>query len=156
MTRRWSFKSDDVFIGGMGLFLLIFELGSLVYGSLGSLGVFELIPIIFGPIMVYYSLAHRINSTRFSVVVGREITVRRGPLPWSGSHVLSSSEVVKVSWRGEARRSRSSTWYTYRVVASLRNGKETVLDTCDKEEQAAFLRQELERCLNISSITEVL
>jgi hypothetical protein len=146
MTRRWSFKFEDFFIGVIGLVSLMIDLGSIRYGSLGSLGVFGYSLIILSPIMVYYSLAHRINSTRVSVVMG-EITVRKGPLPWFGNRVLHSAEVVKLSFRGEGRRSRNRTWYIYTVVASLRSGKETVLDTCDKEEQAGFLRQELERCL---------
>jgi hypothetical protein len=146
MTRRWSFKFEDFFIGVIGLVSLMIDLGSLLYGSLDSLGVWGFVLIIFGPIMVYYSLAHRINSTRVSVVMG-EITVRKGPLPWFGNRVLTSAEVVRLFFRVEEHHSRTRTWYIYTVVASLRSGKETVLDTCDKEEQADFLRQELERGL---------
>ena len=147
--RRWSFKPDDIFIGGIGLLLLILELSNRLYVSSGGLNGLEIILIIIGPILVYFSLAHRINSTRFTVGMGK-IALRRGPLPWFGNRVLPSAGVVKLSLREERHRSFRSTWSLYKVVASLRNGKETVLDTCEMEEQAGFLHQELERRLSIS------
>lgn len=87
LTRRWSFKWEDGFIGGMGLFLLIIEIASILSVSSGSPGVVELLILIVGFIMIYYALAHRINSTRFSMVM-RSITVRKGPLPGSAAGII--------------------------------------------------------------------
>ena len=148
ISRRWTFKPDDLFIGGIGLVLLIFELGNLIYGTTGSLGILEYVFIFFGPMMFYFSLAHRFNSTRFTVGMGK-ITVRKGPLPWFGSQVLPTAEVEKVILKGEKHQARRNTWTLFRVVASLRNGKEAVLETCEKEEQAGFLHQELVRSLGL-------
>jgi len=145
--RRWTFKFDDLFIGIIGVILLVFELGNLVYVTTGGLTILDSIPIVFGPIMLYYALAHRFNSTRVSVVVG-EIIVRKGPLPWTGNQVVPRSEVTKLILKGEGRRSKRKGWYTYSVAAILNNGKQTILDTSEKEDQTAFMRQELERILN--------
>jgi hypothetical protein len=149
LTRRWSFKPDDIFIGGIGLFLLVFELGSILLGLVETWGFFEVFLPIIGLIMVYFSLAHRFNSTRVTAGMGK-ITVRRGPLPWLGNRAWPSAEIVKLSFRGEKHRTRKSTWQAYPLVATFRNGKEIVLDACEKEEQAGFLSQELKRRLSIS------
>ena len=148
ITRRWSLKLDDYFIGGAGLLLLIFELGIHLFTSSGTIAVLELVPIILGPIMVYYSLGHLFNSTQFSVTMST-LTVRKGPIPWHGNRVVSSADVVKLGVRGEERRSRRRTWNSFPVIAILKDGKQVVLDTFEKEDQAGFLHQELERRLRI-------
>jgi hypothetical protein len=148
LSRCWTFKTEDIFIGVIGFLLLVFELGNLFFDSVNSVNFVEIILIIVGPLMFYFALAHRFNTTRFSA--SREkISVGRGPLPWFGRRTLPSADVVKLTFRADRHRTRSATWFTYPLVATLRNGKDAILDVCDKEDQAGFLSQELSRNLGL-------
>ena len=138
ITRRWQFKFTHGVLGGAGLLLLIAFLVSLL--TVPNNGFF-VVWLIAGLALLYISLTGYFNSTRVTVTKN-EIVVRNGPLPWPGKQI-QASEVVRLFFRKEKQKSQVNSWFTYAVVAVLKNGKELVLENCDDDSQALFLDFEL-------------
>jgi hypothetical protein len=102
-----------------------------------------------GLALIYLTLAAVLNRTVITVT-SESITVRTGPLPWSGNRSLPSDELEhlycdKVSDEEEGARSSS-----YSVKGLTKGGSEVELVTdLDTRSEALFIIQELERWLKI-------
>ncbi len=145
ITRRWQFKFGHGVLAGVGLLLMVAFVISLI--TVPNSGFF-LVWLLAGLVMLYISLTGYLNSTRVTVTKN-EITVHHGPLPWPGKQILSS-EVERLFFRKEKQKNQVNSWFTYAVVAVLKNGKELVLENCDDDSQALFLDFELTQYLGIA------
>lgn len=150
--RRWFHR------GVLGFPLVWIFLGALVFAAYeketsgGAVSVVTLLLAAITLLMVYSNIAHVTNTT--TVRLGREtLTVRHGPLPWSGSVDLPTSEIRQLFCEETigrlGRRIPVPSYGLYAVMADGRKVK--VLPLLDAPDVPRYLEQRLERWLSIEN-----
>ena len=161
ITKRWFswvlvifFSVFTVAWNGVSWFMMLSALSE--FGEAGGyvaafLGLFCFV----GALMAYFTLAVMVNAT--VITVGRELTVRQGPLPMPGNRTLSASEVgqlyvtERVS-RSSSNHGRSSISITFDLRARLKNGDGVILlRSLVEAEEALYLEQLMEAELGIQN-----
>jgi hypothetical protein len=78
------------------------------------------------------------------------LSIRHGPLPWTGNRQMSGRELTQLYGVENSRTSKGSTTYTYDLLALDREGRtiKLISGLTDKD-QVLYLEQTLERRLGI-------
>ncbi len=102
-----------------------------------------------GLFLTYTVLANHINKT--SITVDREnVSVKIGPLPWPGNHLIKSSDVTQLYSKSVITRNRNSESEHFEVHAVLKNRTHLCLaKTLEEMEQAFYIEQKIEDFLKI-------
>jgi hypothetical protein len=99
--------------------------------------------------LTYYVIAALFNRTRIQVISGM-LTIRHGPVPWSGNVALPSTDIDQIYSTEHVNRGRGTS-VTYAVNAMLADGRKLkLLSGLTEAEQALFIEQKLEDTLGIT------
>lgn len=133
---------------------------SMALGNQGPPGGFRWLMIIFpiahvavGVGITYGTLAGFLNTTVIRVADGW-LSVQHGPLPWLGNVALATDDVDQIYCKRKTHRHRdddgsTSTSMNYEVHAILGERQVKLLGGLHDPQQALFVEQRLERCLQI-------
>ncbi len=149
--RRWfhkgvlGFPLYWIFCGGVAMGMYDIETAS------GAVSIVTLLVAALTLLMVYSNIAHVTNTT--TVRLGRErLTVRHGPLPWSGNVDLATSDIRQLFCEKTIHRLRRTTFPSYGLYAILADGRKVkVLTRLDAPDVPLYLEQRLERWLRIEN-----
>jgi hypothetical protein len=101
-----------------------------------------------GLFLVYATLAGLLNRTVVTVT-SEFVTVRQGPVPWWGNRRLPIDEIERLYCDQETDSAERGCIYGYRVNALTKAASKVDLVAELDSAQALFIKQELERWLNI-------
>ena len=102
--------------------------------------------------LTYYTIAGFLNTTIISIA-GDQISVKMTPLPWFGMKTINAAGMQQFYCKQKISRGRNSTTITYEVhVKSADSGDYKLIAGLDKEEQAFFIEQEIEKYLGIKDV----
>lgn len=109
-----------------------------------------LLHLTIGICLTYSTIANFINRTVIRIS-GGELTVRHGPIRWTGNHTVRVEEVLQLYCADRKHRNKRGTWTTYSIHILNRDGSSLALLTgfADKGE-ALFLAECLEQKLGIA------
>ena len=150
--RRWfhrgilGFPLFWIFCGGVAIGMYDVETAG------GSVSIVTLLVAALTLLMVYSNIAHVTNTT--TVRLGREmLTVRHGPLPWSGNVDLPTPEIRQLFCEETIRRlGRRIPVPSYGLYAVMADGRKVkVLSLLDFPDVPLYLEQRLERRLRIEN-----
>jgi hypothetical protein len=101
-----------------------------------------------GVSLVYATLGGLLNRTVIQVT-SEFITVRQGPVPWWGNRRLPLDEIERLDCDRETDPEERGGRYDYCVQAQTRTASKVDLVSDLDRAQALFIKQELERWLNL-------
>lgn len=120
--------------------------------SLGMKIVFLLLPLVFvavGLLVAYGTAAALLNRTTIELDCNT-LSVRHGPVPWSGNCNVRTQDVRQLYVQRSRERGRRRAFYTYDLSAVLSDGRKIhLLRGLTDPDEATFLEQELERVLKL-------
>lgn len=112
---------------------------------------FPLLNVAAGIGLSYYTLAGLLNRTRVTVL-GGEITVRHGPVPWPGGRTLSTADFVQL-YREEristsSRGGRNTSYHL--CVVTRGNRKLRLVSNVPAADIALYLEQAIESAIGLA------
>src|SRR4029077_17401585 len=111
--------------------------------------LFPLIHVAVGALITYATAAYFVNKTTIRAS-GMQLTVRHGPLPWSGNLDSATAEIEELFTKEKVNYSRNGSSTTYDVKVILRNGGRKDLGTgLNEAQQALFIEQRVEAFLGL-------
>jgi hypothetical protein len=156
ITRRW-FSPVFIFL----LFFCIVWDGFLVFWYTVAVGadapgafrifacIFPILHVAVGVGLTYFTIAGFLNRTVIQASDGL-LTVRHGPVPWSGNHDIPTDDLDQLYCEERIHRGKNSTSTSYRLHAVLKDGRKLkLLDNVQEPDQALFIEQQLENHLRI-------
>lgn len=154
IVRRW--------LGPSAFFLLFFALFwngfMLVWHAIAlgtgqwTMSLFGLIHTAVGIGLGYYVLGLFINSTTIRAAAG-ELTVKSGPLPWSGNKTVPRTEVSQLYCKEKIHHGKNGASTTYGIEMVLSgNRRETLVKGLPNSDHALFIEQQIERHLGIVDV----
>lgn len=153
MSRRW-FTWPILFLVFFCIawdsFLLFWYTIALTTDAPWIMAVFPIVHVAVGIGLTYFTVASLFNTTRIRIA-GGELTVRHGPVPWSGQVSLPTAEIEQVFCTEKMHRGKhgNRSW-TYRVNAMLTDGRKVELVSgLQESDQALYIEQTLEDHLRI-------
>jgi hypothetical protein len=111
--------------------------------------LFPIIHVAVGVGLTYSTLAGFVNRTRIEVS-RNALTIRHGPLPWTGNQTLPGRQLTQLYGEESAKTNKGNTTYSYSLLALDREGRKIkLLSGLTDKDQVLYLEQALERRLGI-------
>jgi hypothetical protein len=128
-----------------------------IYSMIISSANFNVIKIIFVCVSVgfnYYVLAKWLNKT-YIFVSPVEMVIQHKPIPWTGNRELQVSKIKNLYIKKKIERCENSISVFYKIYANTKKGKKIELISYLKtNKQALFIKQEVEKYLNIETVKD--
>jgi len=84
-------------------------------------------------------------------LAGGTLTVRHGPMRWSGNHTLSVDDILQFYCSDRTHTNRQRHWTSYQLNVLKKDGTKLVLlGSLTEREEALFLEERLEQKLGIA------
>ncbi len=100
--------------------------------------------------ITYSTLASFLNRTEIKLS-GGTLTVRHGPMRWSGNHTLRMDEILQFYCSDKIQSNRRRHWRTYQLNVLKKDGSKVVLlSGLGEAEESLFLEERLEQKLGIA------
>jgi hypothetical protein len=103
-----------------------------------------------GVVFVYFMVASFVNVTEVNASASG-VEVRAGPMPWFGNKHLGRDEITKVIVQMRASQSNRSDRPRYLVMFTCPSGKERILMTLARSDQAEFIADAIRAALNLKA-----
>jgi hypothetical protein len=113
------------------------------------MSLFPLIHVAVGVGLTYTTLSGLVNRTTIEVSRS-QLTIRHGPLPWTGNRTVPGREFTQLYGEEQAKTNKGNTTYSYNLIALDREGRKVeLLSNLTDKDQVLYLEQTLERRLGI-------
>ena len=115
-----------------------------------AMAAFGLLHLAVGLGITYSTIASFVNRTEIKLA-GGTLTVRHGPMRWSGNHTLSVDDILQFYCSDRTHSNRRRHWSSYQLNVLKKDGTKLVLlGSLTEPEEALFLEERLEAKLGIA------